>query len=269
MKKFSIIIIVSLALTSVAFAQKKENKRKKKKEAVENTQNSGKVLLRQNLKKGDIYFQTVDSDQKILVMGMEMPSKQTFTFKNEVIDIESSGNIISEMTYEKIYLKQSNPMMGDLEFDSEDPKKQSEQFAMLKDLKGKKVTITTTPNGKVVRVSDESIKQAMGGSSNEFPDTPVGVGDTWERTSETSNQIGKMVTTTTFKVIERKDGIMIIETNSKVSQEGKDAGTQTGKMSIDEKTGLLIENTINQKLNITIQGMDAQLDSVTKITTKR
>jgi Family of unknown function (DUF6263) len=271
MKKISFLLIALLAFSSVSYAQKKK-KEKKKKNKTEVSKDNGKVLLRYKLKKGDTFTQVVESNQKITItsMSMEMPMTQSYTFKNNVTDVDGTGNVTTEMTYERVYMKQSNPMTGaEMEFDSDDDKKQPTELSMLKDMKGKKITSTAAPNGKITNISDEAAKQAMNGTSNEFPETPVGVGDTWERTVESKSQAGVLVVKSTYKVLERKDGMMTVDINSKVTQEGKEAGTQTGKMVIEESTGLVIENNVNQKLNISAQGMDVIVDGVTKVTTKK
>jgi len=272
MKKISFLLVILLAFSSLSYAQKTKKEKKKKGKTEATTKDNGKVLLRYKLNKGDVYTQSLESNQKIMItsMSMEMPMSQNFAFKNTITDVDATGNINTEMVYEKVYMKQTNPMTGAaMEFDSEDAAKQPAELSMLKDLKGKKVTTTTAPNGKITNISDESAKQALNNSSNEYPDTPVGVGDTWERKSESKTQMGVLNTVSTYKVTERKAGLMTVEISSKVTQEGKDAGTQTGKMIIDEKTGLVLENSITQKLSVSAQGMDVQVDGTTKITTKK
>jgi|JI8StandDraft_2_1071088.scaffolds.fasta_scaffold02580_5 ribosomal protein L18 len=270
MKKISFLLVILLAFASVSYAQKKE--KKKKKDKTEKGNLNKKVVLRYKPKKGDVYTQILESNQKITItsMSMEMPMVQSYTFKNNVTDVDATGNVTTEMTYEKIYAKQSNPMTGaELEFDSEDEKKQSTELASLKDMKGKKVTTTTATNGKITNISEESAKQALNSMSNEFPETPLGIGDTWEKTSENKSQVGVLVTKSTYKVVERKDGLMIVEVSSVISQDGKDAGTQTGKMTLDENTGIVLESSLTQKLSVSTQGMDIVVDGTSKITTKK
>lgn len=270
MKKISFLLVVLLAFSSMSYAQKEKKEKKKKKNKTEAS--NGKVVLRYKIKKGDIFTQVVESNQKITIpsMSMEMPMVQSYTFKNNVTDVDATGNVTTEMTYERIYTKQSNPMTGaELEFDSDDEKKQSAELASLKEMKGKKITTTTASNGKITNVSEETAKQAINSTSNEFPETPLGVGDTWERTSENKSQVGVLVTKSTYKVVERKDGKMTVEVTSTISQDGKEAGTQTGKMVIEENTGVILEANMTQKMSVSAQGMDVVVDGTSKITTKK
>ncbi|KOY84792.1 hypothetical protein AD998_00270 [bacterium 336/3] len=270
MKKISFLLVALLALSSMSYAQKEKKEKKKKKNKTEAS--NGKVVLRYKLKKGDVFTQVMESNQKITIpsMSMEMPMAQSYTFKNNVTDVDATGNITTEMTYEKIYSKQANPMTGaEVEFDSDDEKKQPAELANLKEMKGKKVSTTTAPNGKITNVSDEAAKQAINSMSNEFPETPLGVGDTWERTSENKSQVGVLVTKSTYKVVERKDGKMTVEVASTISQDGKEAGTQTGKMIIEENTGVILEANMTQKMSVSAQGMDVVVDGTSKITTKK
>lgn len=271
MKKISFLLVILLAFASVSYAQKKE-KKKKKKDKTESLSSNKKIVLRYKPKKGDVFTQVMESNQKITIasMGMEIPMTQSYTFKNNVTDVDATGNVTTEMTYERIYMKQSNPMTGaETEFDSDDDKKQPAELATLKDMKGKKVTTTTAPNGKITNISDEAAKQAINSMSNEFPETPLGIGDTWERTSENKSQAGVLLVKSTYKVVERKDGLMIVEVSSTVSQDGKDAGTQNGKMTLDENSGIVMEATLTQKLNVSAQGMDVTVDGTSKTTTKK
>lgn len=272
MKKISFLLVVLLAFSSVSYAQKEKKEKKKKKNKTEASKDNGKVVLRYKMKKGDIFTQVMESNQKITIpsMSMEMPMVQSYTFKNNVTDVDATGNVTTEMTYERIYTKQSNPMTGaELEFDSDDEKKQSAELASLKEMKGKKVTTTTSSNGKITNVSEETAKQAINSMSNEFPETPLGVGDTWERTSENKSQVGVLVTKSTYKVIERKDGKMTVEVTSTISQDGKEAGTQTGKIIFEESTGIILEANMTQKLSVSAQGMDVTIDGTSKTTTKK
>ncbi|MCU0436830.1 MAG: DUF6263 family protein [Raineya sp.] len=271
MKKVSFLLVILLAFSSVSYAQKKE-KKKKKKDKTESLSSNKKIVLRYKPKKGDVFTQIMESNQKITItsMGMEIPMIQSYTFKNNVTDVDATGNVTIEMTYERIYLKRTDPMSGsETEFDSDDDKKQPTELATFKDMKGKKVTTTTAPNGKITNISDEAAKQAINSINNEFPETPLGIGDTWERTSENKSQAGVLVVKSTYKVVERKDGLMTVEVNSTVSQDGKDAGTQSGKMTLDENTGIIMEASITQKLNISAQGADLTIDGTSKTTTKK
>jgi len=269
MKKIALILLISF-LAVGSFAQKKEKKSKKEKKTEMTSSNSGeKVLLRYNLKQGESYEQTMENDIKMQIMGMEIPMIQRTSTKNVVTNVDASGNLTTESTIEKFYMKQSNPMMGDLEYDSEDPKKQSPELAQqVSSMKGTKTTTKMSATGKVLDAPKEA---GLSNSSNQYPEQAVGVGDTWEISTSSKNpMINKEITSRNqYKLLERANGKVIIEVNSKMTAEGKEVGTMSGKLTIDEKTGIVTEGNLIQNMNIEVQGMETKLDSTIKLTGKK
>lgn len=273
MKKIAFILFVSF-LAVDSFAQKKEKKEKKSKKELkaeaEAEAAKNKVLLRYNLKQGESYEQIMENDIKMQIMGMDIPMLQKISTKNTVTNLDASGNLTQEAIIEKFYLKQSNPMAGDLEYDSEDPQKQSPELAeQLGSMKGTKSSTKITPTGKVLDAPKEA---GMSNASNQYPEQAVGVGDTWELSSTSKNPMmgNKEITSQNqYKLIERSAGKATIEVNSKMVSEGKDIGSISGKIIIDEKTGIVLEGDMLQKMETEVQGMEAKIETKIKITGKK
>lgn len=270
MKKIALILLISLIGVS-SFAQKKQKEKKKSKKELkaEAEAMKNKVLLRYSLKKGESYEQNMENESKVQVMGMDVAVTQKISMKNLVTDVDASGNLNIETTNEKFYIKQSLPM-GEMEYDSEDASKQSpeltEQFGKVK---GTKVTMKMSPTGKMLE-TDKNLN--LPNSSNQFPEQAVGVGDTWEMSSTSKNQMlgnKEMTSNNQYKLVERTGGKAIIEVTGKVVSEGKEIGTFSGKMTVEEATGIVLESNILQKMNTEIQGMEAQIEANIKLKGKK
>ncbi|WP_448530356.1 DUF6263 family protein [Raineya sp.] len=270
MKRLFIFLLAFVVLTNFneSFAQKKK---KKNQETSENTapQAVGKVLLRYNLPKGTSYTQSLDMDMNIEAMGMQIPQKQSLTMKVLVTDIASNGNQTHEATYEKIYMKQSSPM-GDMEFDSDNPAKQPAELGNLKDIKGSKFKMIISPRGKIIEVQmDKNLPDASSQQNIEYPENPIGIGDSW--TGETSNkneQVGEIKTKTTYKLISINNEIAELEVKGKIYIDNKEQGETNGTIKVNIKTGLATESNVKQVMNMQMQGMEMKLDNTIKATTK-
>lgn len=261
-----LLVFVVLANFNESFAQKKK---KKNKETSENTTPQvSKVLLRYNLTKGNSYTQSISMDMNIETMGMQIPQKQNMSMKVIVTDVAANGNQSHEATYEKIYLKQSSPM-GDMEFDSENPSKQPAELEQLKQLKGTKFTMVISPRGKIVEIKGDSHQSPMQQNNVEYPENPVGVGDSWESEQVTKNtQLGEMKVKSTYKVSSINNNIVEVQVSGKIFIDNKEQGEMSGTTKIDSKTGLALESNIKQKLTMQMQGMDMKMDSSINVTTK-
>lgn len=270
MKKIILILLISFVGLSTT-AQKQEKKKKKdKKELKAGAETSkNKLLLRYNLKKGEGYEQVFENEVKMKIMDMEIPMTQKITTRSMIIEVDASGNFTRETTIEKFYMKQTNPIMGDLEYDSEDTNKQSPILAeQLGKMKGTKSTEKISPTGK-----EESTSKtiAVANTSSQYPEQPVAVGDTWESTITTQdpNLKKEFTSNNQYKLVERNAGKAIVEVNSKIVSDGKEVGTASGKMTIDEATGIVLESTLVQKMNMEVQGMQTQVETNIKLTGKK
>ncbi len=269
MKRLFIFLLTFVALSNFneSFAQKKK---KKNKETAENTAlQAGKILLRYNLPKGATYTQSLDMDMNIEVMGMQIPQKQTMSLKAIVTDIADNGNQTHEITYEKVYMKQSSPI-GDMEFDSDNPSKQPAELESLKELKGSKFTMVISPRGKIIEIkTDKNLPQTSTQQNIEYPESPIGIGESWTgETSDKNEQIGEIKTKTTYKLTSINNEIAEFEAKGKIYIDNKEQGETNGTIKVNIKTGLTIESNIRQIMNIQTQGMEMKLNNTIKATTK-
>ncbi|MEM8524007.1 MAG: DUF6263 family protein [Bacteroidota bacterium] len=112
------------------------------------------------------------------------------------------------------------------------------------------------PNGEAMEEQMEAqfgtatIKQSMSQMTGFFPEEPVKVGDTWMKSNKIESGMA-MVVETTYILKERKDGIAYIDFSAKVTTDPEAdgiemmgmqmkydlAGTQSGTIQVDEKTG--------------------------------
>jgi len=267
MKKISFILLLSL-IAVATFAQKKSKKSKQEqKTEVKSSASNDKVLFRYNLKKGETYEQAIESDMKMQMMGMNINMMQKMATKTTVSNVDASGNLTQETSVEKYYVKQETPM-GTMEYDSEDPSKQpTELAAELGKMKGKKTTTKMTSSGKIL----EAPQDANITNSAQFPEQAIGIGDTWETTVKNFNPaLGKEITAQNkYKFLERNNGKAIFEINGKMFLDNKEVGTVTGKMTVDEKTGLTLDANLSQKMKMEVQGSEMQLEGTTKIAGKK
>ena len=126
--------------------------------------------------------------------------------------------------------------------------------------------------------SDDAIKNLFQQSLKIYPANAVKAGDIWNEESATSvnNMNTTYKTKYTLKEVSKNMVTIAVETDVEMDpgamMEGKLAGTQTGTILVDVKTGLPVTNemTGNIKGSVKAQGMDVQMDlsTKTKTTTK-
>ncbi|MEM6698899.1 MAG: DUF6263 family protein [Bacteroidota bacterium] len=148
------------------------------------------------------------------------------------------------------------------------------------------------PNGAAMEEQMEAqfgtsaIKQSMSQMTGFFPDEPVKVGDTWTKNNKIEAGMAMMVETT-YTLKERKNGIAYIDFTAKVTSDPDSkgiemmgmqmkydlAGTQSGTIQVDEKTGWTKETKGKQDMKGKMQmsggptgEMSADMDIVTEYT---
>lgn len=123
------------------------------------------------------------------------------------------------------------------------------------------------PNGAAMEEQMEAqfgtsaIKQSMSQMTGFFPDEPVKVGDTWTKSNKIESGMS-MVIETIYTLKERKNGIAYIDFTAKVTSDPDAkgiemmgmqmkydlAGTQSGTIQVDEKTGWTKETKGKQEM---------------------
>jgi hypothetical protein len=109
--------------------------------------------------------------------------------------------------------------------------------------------------------NDDAVKQMFSQSFEIFPNKYVKIGDHWKTNANLTALKQDIATVYTVKSI--KGNRVFLNGESKIkSPDGKNSGTQTSKLIIDAKTGLMIDGVFDQKIN------DGQINSKSRITGK-
>lgn len=129
----------------------------------------------------------------------------------------------------------------------------------------------------------EDIEKSMGGTMNEaqirntfqqvfsiYPQKPVSVGETWVREVTTTQGNLPMKVTSTYKVAEiiEKDNEVILDVTGKINSTGDGEitqsgmtmkmqidGTQSGKITVDTKTGFIKQGKITHDMKASVETM--------------
>jgi hypothetical protein len=109
--------------------------------------------------------------------------------------------------------------------------------------------------------NDDAVKQMFSQSFEVFPNKYVKVGDSWKKNSNLAALKQDIATIYTVKNIKGNRVFLNGESKHK-SSDGKNSGTQTSKLIIDAKTGLMIDGVFDQKSS------DGQMNSKSRITGK-
>ncbi len=222
-----------------------------------------KVQLRYKLQKGQTYVQSIETSQEVVVGGMTIPQGMSVSTKTKVLSIATNGDVELENVIEK-FKNKAMTFTGMTEYDSEDPAKQNGPEE-LKAIKGKKTLMKQSNRGKVISTDDPTMEQMASAVSNEYPEQPVGVGDTWVQSSKVASPMGEVETITTYKVKARDKGLMEIGMSSIIKIGGKDAGTQEGFMKVEEATGLPLEMQTQQNFTASAMGQETKIKGDVKM----
>ena len=94
------------------------------------------------------------------------------------------------------------------------------------------------------RFNDDAVKQLFSQAFEVFPNKSVKIGDSWK----TNATVMKQDISTVYTVKNIKNNRVFLTGVSKIkSDDGKNSGTQTSKLIIDAKTGLMIDGAFDQK----------------------
>lgn len=274
MKYYSLLLFIVL----LGFSACKDNTSSKSSSA------GDAIELKLNVKSGDQFTYEMTTTQKMTqsLMGkkIDLNQEMIFTF-DYAVKSQSANETNLEATYKRIRMKQHSDM-GDMEVDSDLPDKASPMYKELLNLKGKTFGITLNDKGEVTKVSgmdqlggnsmsDSSLRSMLEMSFKLYPDHPVKPGDTWKNDFQSDlGGIMKMKLANTYELIQVKDGVAEIKTESVISSEKGNndqvemnlSGTQSGIMRIEVKSGMLKGSKLKQKLSgkMKASGMEIPMD---------
>ena len=244
------------------------------------------VVLQFNLQKGKAYVYDMLMDFEQETEGKKMSSGLTWRYRLNVTDEKNTIKTI-RTTYERIAV--SLDMGGQkLEFSSDnnggDPTNPLNMLSnMFSALKGKSFFMKVDEKGAILeidglnkigeamieemnvpeqnkkmflknftdRFNAKEVRETFGQAFSFYPGKKVKSGDSWK--TETSSKIGplqgNMITTYRLK---RIDGNKITLVGTSTIDPGKDnseKGTQTAQLLVDAKTGLVLQNVFETKIN--------------------
>jgi len=222
--------------------------------------------------------------------GQSVNIKQEVTLNQsvEVSNVDEAGNTDLSIVYDRIRFKQ-NAMGMEVEWDSENPEA-SEGNMMTQQIAGqlnkaldKTITATIDPLGNPVQNNSSEVLGESNVSGFEtgmlviFPDHEVAEGDTWEVVTQ-PDPSNDFTITAVYKLDEYKGKASSISFEGTVSgtemngAPAKLSGTISGKATIDNKTGWLINSTSMQTLEMEMeqqgQTMPMKMTSYTELTAK-
>jgi hypothetical protein len=256
-----------------------------------------KMLYRLEFEKGQKYHMRMITEQNVsqTVMDQEQKAEQTIGMgiDMDVNDVDSSGNAWVRYAYTWMKMRQKGPM-GEILYDSSQKDLSVHPMAQgFAALLGESFSANLTPKGQVEAVkgleqmrsnilgrlpegpmreymvksleqflSEEAIKEFTESSMAVYPDEPVGVGDSWNKTLVLTLGV-PMIVENEWTLKQRKDGVGFIDVQStiKPNLEAKPmemgsmkmsyeiSGEQQGVIEIKESTGQMIRSKLTQQLS--------------------
>jgi hypothetical protein len=254
------------------------------------------VLLKFNFQKGKTYNYTMNFDVKQKKGDQSRGTNMKWNYDMQVIDVKNDLKTI-KTTYKRIDMTVDMGNEQKMEFSSEKQvdamdfmQLPSKMFGVIK---GKSFTMQVNEKGEIVSVSgfdkigeavvnetnlpeemkpmmrqnfqrqfnNDAVKQMFAQAFEFFPDKCVKIGDSWKKNSNLTALRQDIATVYTVRNL--KGHRVFLNGESKLkSSDGKNSGTQTSKLIIDAKTGLMIDGVFDQKSN------DGQTNSKSRITGK-
>jgi len=252
------------------------------------------VLLKFNFQKGKTYNYLMSFEVSQKKGDQSRGSTMKWNYDMQVED-EKDGLKTIKTTYKRIAMEVDMPNGQKMEFSSEKEvdamdfmQLPSKMFGVIK---GKSFLMQVNEKGEVVSVTgfdkigeavinetnfpeemkpmlrqnfqkqfnDDAVKQMFSQSFEIFPNKKVKIGDDWK----TDANFLKQEVSTVYTVKNIKGNRVFLTGTSKIkSSDGNDSGTQTSKLIIDARTGLMIDGVFDQKSN------DGQMTTKSRIVGK-
>jgi hypothetical protein len=118
---------------------------------------------------------------------------------------------------------------------------------------------------------EEAIGQMIKSMNARFPESQVGVGDTWGGESKVGGPIGMLVKQT-FKMEDIQADRFVMSVTGTISTDPNGGiemggmrmeynldGTQDGTMELDRKTGMVVKSTLKQKIQGSVKTMGMEM----------
>lgn len=254
-----------------------------------------KIQYQLNLKPGKLYYFKTLTEQNVsqIIEGQEQLTQATvgIGYDLNIREIDRNGNIWIELTYRWASLNLKSPQ-EEIAYDSAGTNFEIPPAAqVLNALVSKGFYLQMTPQGRISRINglnmmisqikanipegpakksllatleqrfdEKLIKQPIENIIAIYPDNPVTIGDSWNKTAETYENFPAIMDIK-WTLKERSNNIAVIDVNSTVRPNPTPdtaitgnikynlTGNQYGRIEMDELTGLIAKST--QNLNLT------------------
>ncbi len=214
--------------------------------------------------------QQLDEDNVIT-----MEQNLTLTTTYDLVETKGDNKTVS-VTYEHITMSSGNQLLS-VEFDSETDNGAIPLYEDLRYLIDKPFKMTISARGDIISseslvtrkedanssfsFDDNSMRKILVHTLSFYPDRPVMMGDTWKNEFSTSAGFTNIIVRCGYQLTEIKDGIAHIELKGKITTanitqaQGTTAdmkGTQEGSYDVEIATGMVVNASIKQSLNGTM-----------------
>lgn len=180
------------------------------------------------------------------------------------------GTAAIEQTVLRIKAKMAMPMLGDIDYDSDDPESDPGMLQSMAELVGKTTSTRVDASGKVLdfklpeelegqmRSMGMDLKQAFTQGFTALPEKPIGIGETWETSFDMPmGQMGKAKAKVTNKLKSVEGDFVSIDQEIAMTLDGgmlegmkveitKAAGTN----KIDLRSGAPVEMTMDMEMKM-------------------
>lgn len=240
------------------------------------------ILFKFNFQKGKVYDYVINFDMKAEKEKMSRSNSMKWNYSMQLVDEKNSIKTI-KTTYKRIEMSMDPGTGQKMEFTSEQGTEQASFFGlpskMLAALKGKSFTMQVNTKGEILSISgldkigeamvnavdlpaemkqkmmaafkdqfsEKAVKQMFSQSFSIFPNKAIKVGDSWQTKDSVSAPVN-METTTIYTVKNIKNNFIYLSSSSKIKGEGSTTGTETGKLIVDSRSGLVTNASFEQKL---------------------
>lgn len=250
-----------------------------------------KHLLRYRFQKGSVrHFNVAQKAEIKMTFGeqsIDTPMSMEMFMQFEITDV-ANGLAQVETKINRVKVKMSHPMSGEIEFDTSDEASIPAMFDSMVDVVGQTIEFSLNDRGqtKSVKVPDAMKKVAPTGIDVEhmvaqivapLPETPVAIGDTWQTTmSQKMGQAGKVALDVENKLLAIKGDDAIIGMNMKIDLDGpampQEINVEEAKaeVTMDMSQGLPKGMKTSMKLGVTMEqnGMTMNMKMKTEMTVK-
>ena len=271
-KHFMLLVVAGLISVTIASCGGEEKKE------TESTNNEG-ILLRLTPQEGSVMESVVDMDITMNGdVGMSTSLAMEFNMKVDNVDAEGVITVTSEYTQ----MKMNMDMMGQVirynsdDINPTDPVSQKMAEAMGGiintpfDMKMNDLSeIVEAPdfskmigNNPMMAGQADQMKQTFDNMFAIYPERPVNLGESWDRTTVSGNSQMPMTLNATYTLKEILDEKVILTIGGSVESDGGIAdvkGTFTGALDIDRATGFPIKSFMTQRISMSVQGMEVEM----------